>query len=160
LLSQDNSNFKRYKENNETSVYKSILNCGKTKIQSITRCYNADNCFYLCSEQYFIFNYGKPDKEVKISSGGELNGVACGKIGLDFVAGSWACVPGNTGEFVIVSSGNGGNCNACERLHIYDLAGNMLADDNNFSPTYKMLELPKPWPRHLFKKIAKRRANE
>jgi len=69
-------------------------------------------------------------------------------------------VQGNAGDFVIVHSGNGGNCDTCERLYIYDLSGNMLADDNNFSKTYDMLELPKAWPRHLFKKIAKRRANE
>lgn len=158
------------------SPFKSVdeITCSDSVVKVFTECSTWNKAISLseCTKQYFVFSNKKTGKSKKVKCSAEAvahygpNGKSLGKY-LYALAGSWACVEGKDGRYLLVMYTTGGTCNGCEWAEIYSPNGKRLASDRirfqkkrvkkssveKFKKTYKRLGLPEPWPKDVFKNI-------
>jgi len=144
------------------------LLCDGVKLQVLTQCADDPSpIFPDCTHQHLTFTKPGTDKVMTRSTTAKRVSVtdAQGQIGgwyLDALVNAWACVKGASQAFLLLRYSTGGNCETCEWIEIYDLAGDLLATSRgevtgnaykHFKSVYERLRLPKPWPRLAFVKI-------
>jgi hypothetical protein len=146
------------------------LSCGNTKVRAFTTCAGNSDPRGSCTEQHFVFSDETTGAFVKVPASGETAAGANfeGRMGvwLYGVAWQWACLKGKTGAYVVMTYANGGNCDTCEWVEIFDLKGRRLATDGGpktnaniarFNKTWGSLGLPRLWPEKAFANIKLRK---
>lgn len=110
-----------------------FIECGGSQIRALAECYARSD---YCTTETLSFGRRSgraimplhPHRSERVLDGKSISA-------LDYVAKSWACVPGKTaGRYLVVVLGtaNGGSCTECEYSRLYDINGRLIAADLTF----------------------------
>ncbi len=103
------------------------LLCDGTKVAVTTLCSDDSSLVYpKCQSQSLAFTNLATNKVVTTRSTQAITVKMFGSEMIDGLAGSWACLKGKNNTYLVVRFYNGGNCEECEWLEIYDLDGRNL----------------------------------
>lgn len=108
------------------------IDCGSTQIRARAECV-AGSAF--CETETLSFSRAAGRVIVALHAKHSERLVADAKVRVaDYVAQSWACIPGREGShyLVVIMSRADGRCAECEYSRLYDLTGRLIATDYTF----------------------------
>lgn len=141
------------------------LLCNEIKISVKTSCSDDSSPVYpKCQSQTFAFINAKTSKVVPQRSEQATTVNVSGVKVIDGLAESWACLKGKYRTYLVARYYNGGNCDECEWVEIYDLAGKHLTpnsrkDHSVFDARLVELGLSEDWKKSLIRIPLRRTEN-
>ena len=127
------------------------IECGSVQVRALAEC--AENTRW-CMNETLSFSRRAGRVIVPTHAKFTERRVTDSKIkAADYVAQSWACVPGRSGGhyLVVVMSRADGRCTQCEYSRLYDLNGRLVATDSSFDASGQAR--PHPEGREMMREV-------